>query len=375
MSTATKPVRSQAFDPDLRSALVAMVRKRVPESEVEDIVQQALAEAIESPHAPADSESLRRWIFGVAKNKVVDYHRRAGRESFDLPDVEGTPAPHVEADLLRWAEKNLPEGAENKKTLDWMLREGEGEKLESIAASEKLPPPRVRQRVSRLRRHFKENWQREVAMLAALGVIVSAVVFFVLHKKDPEIITHEVVDPRAEPMRRVALEKCAAGDWKPCVDELDEARRLDPAGDTRPDVQQARQAAEKALNAPPPLAPPTPSALPTTTPPNPGPSSNLAPTPSPIDSAFEETNRKTKAPTRVPAKPQSTESLTPSPAPTPVPTAFTPPVESKGDAPQKVSKPGGKKAAPTKAGSAGSFGGSDSSSDSLGGSGGSGITK
>ena len=149
-----------------------MVRKRVPESEVEDIVQQALAEAIESPHAPADSESLRRWIFGVAKNKVVDYHRRAGRESFDLPDVEGTPAPHVEADLLRWAEKNLPEGAENKKTLDWMLREGEGEKLESIAASEKLPPPRVRQRVSRLRRHFKENWQREVAMLAALGVIV-----------------------------------------------------------------------------------------------------------------------------------------------------------------------------------------------------------
>ena len=52
MSTVTKPVPFGPFDPDLRSALVAMVRKRVPESEVEDIVQQALAEAIESPHAP-----------------------------------------------------------------------------------------------------------------------------------------------------------------------------------------------------------------------------------------------------------------------------------------------------------------------------------
>jgi len=358
MSTVTKPAASGPFDRDLRSALVAMVRKRVPESEVEDIVQQALAEAIESPHAPTDSESLRRWIFGVAKNKVVDYHRRAGRESFDLPDVEGTPAPHVEADLLRWAEKNLPEGAENKKTLDWMLREGEGEKLESIAASEKLPPPRVRQRVSRLRRHFKENWQREVAMLAALGVIVSAVVFLVLHKKDPEIITHEVVDPRAAPMRRLALEKCASADWKPCVEGLDEARRLDPAGDARPEVQQARQAAGKALSTPPDLAP-VPSALPTTAPPSPGPSSNLT-SPSPIDSAFLKTMRKEEPSPK--AKPQSTESFTAWPVPTPSPSsAPTPAPPSKMQAP--ITKPQGKPRAPSKVDSSGS----DFGSDSLGG--------
>ena len=374
MSTVTKPATSGPFDPDLRSALVAMVRKRVPESEVEDIVQQALAEAIESPHAPTDSESLRRWIFGVAKNKVVDYHRRAGRESFDLPDVEGTPAPHVEADLLRWAEKNLPEGAENKKTLDWMLREGEGEKLESIAASEKLPPPRVRQRVSRLRRHFKENWQREVAMLAALGVIVSAVVFLVLPKKDPEIITHEITDPRAAPMRRLALEKCATGEWKPCVDGLDEARRLDPAGDARPDVQQARQAAGKALSTPlPPDLAPVPSAVPTTAPPNP--SSNLSPTPSPIDSAFTKTMRKEDPSPK--AKPQSTEALPPTPPPsaapmpTPSPDSKTELAPSKMQAP--VGKPQGKKPAGTKPGSD-SFG-SDFGSNSLGGSGSDGIKK
>jgi DNA-directed RNA polymerase specialized sigma24 family protein len=299
MTLATKPA---PFGPDLRTALIAMVRKRVPESEVEDIVQQALAEAIESPHAPEDSESLRRWIFGVAKNKVVDYHRRAGRESFDLPDVAGTPAPHVEADLLRWAERNLPDGAENKKTLDWMLREGEGEKLESIAASEKLPPPRVRQRVSRLRRHFKENWQREVALLAALGVIVSVLVFIVGKADGPEPITHDVVDPRAEPMRRLALEKCASDDWKPCLEGLDQARRLDPAGDARPDVQSARRAAAKALSTPP-LVPDdvAPPPVPSTPPPSPESTAPLQKT----------------APKPMPAP--SLEGTVPRPAPTPAP--------------------------------------------------------
>ncbi|MBX3185668.1 MAG: hypothetical protein KF819_01580 [Labilithrix sp.] len=302
------PHASPPFGNDLRTALVAMVRKRVPESEVEDIVQQALAEAIESPHAPKESEALRRWIFGVAKNKVVDYHRRAGRESFDMPDVAGSPAPHVEADLLRWAEKNLPEGDENKKTLDWMLREGDGEKLESIAASEKLPAPRVRQRVSRLRRHLKDNWQREVALLAALGVIIGAIVLYLRRDPDHERITHDpnVVDPRADGIRRVALGNCASGEWKACVEGLDEARRLDPAGDDQPEVQKARgQAADALKNL-------TPAPLPSTAPPIPtaepsgAPSSFVAP---PFDSAAP----RLRAPTK--AKPDSTEPFIPTPPP------------------------------------------------------------
>lgn len=276
MSQPTAPV---PFGNDLRAALVAMVKKRVPESEVEDIVQQALTEALESPHAPQETEAFRRWIFGVTKHKVIDYHRRAGRETFDMPDVAGTAAPHVEADMLRWAERNVPEGVENQKTLDWMLREGEGEKLESIAASEKMPAPRVRQRVSRLRRHLKDNWQREVALLAALGVVIGAVVFLFLRGKDDPSIKGDptVADPRAFEMRKKALEQCNQAKWKECVDGLDEAKRLDPAGDTAPPVTRAREDAAKALS------------------PSPTPSSNLDPIPTTAP-PLEQKEPKTKDP-------------------------------------------------------------------------------
>jgi DNA-directed RNA polymerase specialized sigma24 family protein len=252
MSNASPPI-----GPDLRNALVAMVKKRVPESEVEDIVQSTLADAFASPHAPDDAESFRRWIFGVAKNKVVDYHRRAGRETFDVPEVAGHAAPHQEADLLRWAEKHLPPGEENKATLEWMLREGDGEKLESIAETEHLPAPRVRQRVSRLRRHLKAHWQKEVAVLAALGVLITGLYLFLKRPQPGMPIANEDV-ARAEEMRKQAFEKCLAKEWNDCVHELDAAKELDPAGDTAPTVQQARQNAAKAQSkdlALPPTAP------------------------------------------------------------------------------------------------------------------------
>lgn len=301
-----------------------MVRKRVPESDVEDIVQAALTEAFESPNAPTDPEQLRRWVFGVAKHKVVDFHRKRGRETFDVPEVPGGPAPHVEADLLRWAEKNLPEGDDAQATLDWMLREGEGEKLESIAASEKLPAPRVRQRVSRLRRHLKDNWQREVALLAAVGVVLGALFLLLRRKEDPRIQFDPngiPMDPRAEAMRREGLERCAKSEWRPCLEKLDEAKRLDPAGDGRPEVQRAREGAEKALS---PITPP-PAEVPTTKLEEPAP-----PTAPLGDVKALEESAKTGLPL---AKPQAT-----TPAPSPTPTPLIAP---------KATKPMGKSAKPS----------------------------
>ena len=188
-----------------------------------------------------------------------------------------------------------------------MLREGEGEKLESIAASEKLPPPRVRQRVSRLRRHFKENWQREVALLAALGVIVSALVVFMLRKDEPDAdhprggrpARRADASPRAREVRERRLEERASTGSTRRVASTRPATR-------KPEVQQARQAADEALKTPPPI----PTATPTVSVPLTEPTGSVTPPPVPSGSSLPPTKTKFAPP----AKPQSTEP----PIPTPV---------------------------------------------------------
>jgi DNA-directed RNA polymerase specialized sigma24 family protein len=258
--------------PEFRAGLVRFVRGRVPEAEVEDVVQATLADAFAADRAPDNAEDLRRWVYGIAKNKIVDVHRRGGREApREAPMDEhasAESAPVSARDLLRWAEKELPQNEGAKSTLEWMLREGAGEKLEHIAAEERLPPDRVRQRVSRLRRHFKSRWALELAAAAALGVLALALwaIWRGRATPGPENIAkpEHVLTPeeRAGELRRAALERCKAEDWKPCVDGLDRAKALDPKGDDAPNVQQARAAASKAL-APPPepsqVAPPAPT--------------------------------------------------------------------------------------------------------------------
>jgi DNA-directed RNA polymerase specialized sigma24 family protein len=178
--------------PAFRRMLVQIVRRRVPERDVEDIVQATLTCAL-SPSAPTDDQVLQRWLIGVAKHKSADRHRRGQRESFDLPELTVDAPPHAENDLMRWAERVLPADAEEpRRTLEWMIREGDGEKLESIAESEQIPAPRLRKRVSRLRRYLRAEWKKEIALLAALGIVA---VLIWLARRGREPVAHEPIRP------------------------------------------------------------------------------------------------------------------------------------------------------------------------------------
>jgi DNA-directed RNA polymerase specialized sigma24 family protein len=258
-----------------------MVRARAPEADVEDIVQATLVEAIASGRPPEDPEELRKWVFGIARHKVADRHRSAGRvELTEEPmEAEATSAPHGAADLMRWVEAELPAGADAKKTLEWMAREADGDKLEAIAAEENVPAARVRQRVSRLRRLLRERW---AAALIAVVVIVLAALGLRKSRSPrapaPVASTEPVPAPleRARALRDAALERCAAGAWNECVEKLDEARRLDPMGDEARAVQDARAAAARGLA--PPVAPPSATAVP-------APPSSSAPPPRPVPTA------------------------------------------------------------------------------------------
>ncbi len=202
-------------------------------------------------------------------------------------------------DLLRWAERELPEGEGAERTLGWLLREGEGEKLEHIARAEALPAPRVRQRITRLRKHFRERWSLQWATLLVLALLVGAGVWCVRRFTSPHpTIAREPTVPkleRARLARRRALDECRDARYRECLDGLDRARTLDPSGDGSNAVKRARVAAANAL-APAPREAPSP-VVPSDPAPMPAPSAVPAPRPPP-------------APTVVPAPPATPHAST-----------------------------------------------------------------
>jgi DNA-directed RNA polymerase specialized sigma24 family protein len=291
--------------------LEQFVRRRVPGDDVEDLVQTVLCDALDAERIPRERAELRKWLVGIARHKVADYHRRSGRERpSELGDLEAEPPPVEERQMVEWAEQQAHSSRDARQTLEWMAREGEGEKLASIAAEAKLAPTQVRQRVSRMRRWMKERWLAELATAAAV-LLLALMLWQWLRRPttNPENIRPDEVastkppEPtpieRARALRAEAEQACQRSEWQPCLDRLDEARRLDPAGDASSDVTGLRERAQRALAPEPaPTAsdsapldskdlPPTPKQPPpdVTTPP-PTTASVPAPTPSATDSAW-----------------------------------------------------------------------------------------
>jgi len=165
-------------DPALRRALLEYARRRLPAGEVEDLVQNTLTEALTAPSAPLEPGELHRWVHGIARHKIADSYRRRGR-TLPLADIEPSvrdPGPDAE-ELSQWIEHELPKTRDARATLHWLLRESDGESLDEIARDAAVPAPRVRQRVSRLRRHFHSRW----LALGAAGLALLLGVAWLMH--------------------------------------------------------------------------------------------------------------------------------------------------------------------------------------------------
>src|SRR5258707_14654762 len=115
-------------DPGLRRDVEAAVKRRVRGHDADDVVQAALADVLSATRVPDDAEEFRRFVFAVTRNKVFDHFRRREREApeEEAREPAAAEAPLSARDILRWAEEKLPD-AEAEHTLDWMLREGDGE--------------------------------------------------------------------------------------------------------------------------------------------------------------------------------------------------------------------------------------------------------
>jgi hypothetical protein len=184
------------------------VLKAIEESEVDDEVERVLA--------------------------MTPEQRRAELEAagFDLKEV------HAKADALH--ERFVGAAAKEK-----------AQQIEKDARVRSLRPPRSRPRPV-------------VLLVAAMAVaaVAGGVLYAVLTKppapgpapSTPPVPSSAPPQPSETPellaatdLRRRAFDACNRNQWKECLAGLDEAKRLDPAGDSAPAVRVARQVAEEAL--------------------------------------------------------------------------------------------------------------------------------
>jgi RNA polymerase sigma-70 factor, ECF subfamily len=75
-----------------RTALLRFAMAQLRDSaHAEDCVQEALSAAIQSAERYAGESSVRTWLIGILKHKILDHFRRASRESIvSLSDDESS---------------------------------------------------------------------------------------------------------------------------------------------------------------------------------------------------------------------------------------------------------------------------------------------
>ncbi|HEY3668470.1 MAG TPA: sigma-70 family RNA polymerase sigma factor [Polyangiaceae bacterium] len=195
------PNTARLADPTLRETLLRYARRRLPPAEVDDLVQNTLTDALIAGNAPSDPGDFQRWVHGIARHKIADLYRRRGR----LPVLDGDldarfsdPGPAT-GELAQWIERELPKTDGAQATLHWLLREGDGESLDEIARDAALPAPRVRQRVSRLRRHLHSRWLALGAAGLALLLAATALLHAIRKTEVPAPAIARDIAPSAAP--------------------------------------------------------------------------------------------------------------------------------------------------------------------------------
>lgn len=209
---------------EVRRGLEALLRRRVPHQEVEDVAQTVLADALEASVIPTDPDELRRWLTGIARHKIADFHRRSARSKarlassddarLDVDAFAASPVAFEEREVLHalLGEKRSRREAE---TMEWLIREHAGERLADIASENGVPAPVVRQRVSRLRRALRSRWTGVIAVVAIVsGLSVLGAAFLDAPTEaiapDPAIAAAPLAPASATP---ADLVKLAEGDW------------------------------------------------------------------------------------------------------------------------------------------------------------------
>jgi len=234
---ARSPLDHALADGGVRRLVSGAVRRGVPTGDAEDVVQAVFCDALDARTVPANPGEIPFWLVGIARNRVVDFFRRGPREIASeeaCMAASAEPFPFELRDVVdRMASRC---DAEQRRTLSWMMLEGEGVPFQSIAEEEGLSPTAVRARVYRLRRLLRREFAGMLTVLLIAG--------------GAGAIAHELRSRSEAPVAEAAwgvtpLPAWAVGDFE--VAELTPDRSLDAT--TRALALGAAQAARVSIHA------------------------------------------------------------------------------------------------------------------------------
>jgi DNA-directed RNA polymerase specialized sigma24 family protein len=239
-------------DPALARAVCAVLRLNgVPADDVEDLLQDTRLEAQKAQaRLPMSEPDRTNYVCGIARHLArkwrVANKAREHREGIVPWALRPKTPPYEERDLAaklhEFAVARDPVGT------DWLLRaKVYGENEVAIAEEDGVPADRVRKRVSRMLVFLRD---RAMTLVAAVALLVAGVWEMARQPahiaKVPEIPEVVPAPLDAAALRSRARAACDARAWKECVDDLDAARSLDPAGETR-ETRVLRALAEEQL--------------------------------------------------------------------------------------------------------------------------------
>jgi RNA polymerase sigma-70 factor (ECF subfamily) len=139
---------------DLYAPMVhGILLARVPYSEVSDLLQDVFLQALKRLGTLRDSAAFGPWLAMIARNRAMDFHRRARETEEISEELARAGAPRAEAAEALEAIRALPEAY--RETL--ILRLVEGMSGPEIAARTGLQPDSVRVNLHRGMRLLREK--------------------------------------------------------------------------------------------------------------------------------------------------------------------------------------------------------------------------
>jgi len=143
----------------IRRRLRAFVRRRVRDAHLaDDVVQDVLLRAQQSPSAPSEARALSAWLFRAARNAIIDFYRspvaRRWVEMDDVvePTVEPVDSSHDFAACVSKMVRCLPEPY---RSALW-LADHEGLTQADLAARVGVSLSGVKSRVQRAREKMRQ---------------------------------------------------------------------------------------------------------------------------------------------------------------------------------------------------------------------------